>query len=127
MNYEPKGVLRIHKVDKLPLSLSTYRIFYESLPFLNNDDRFINVEWNVSSDTSFIARLKIIVEDRKNILRDITEGISSMNMNIYSIDMKAEDGMCTCILIIETRDIRQIERLKKKITKIRDVVYLERI
>ena len=50
-----------------------------------------------------------------------------MNMNIQSIDMKAEDGMGICILIIETRDNRQIERLKKKINQIRDVVYLERI
>ena len=98
-----------------------------NIPFLNNDDRFINVEWNVSANASFITRLKILVEDRKNILRDITEGISSMNMNIQSIDMKAEDGMGVCILIIETRDNRQIERLKKKINQIRDVVYLERM
>ncbi len=107
--------------------VTIHRSSCSNIPFLNNDDRFINVEWDVASNSAFITRLKIIVEDRKNILRDITEGISAMNMNIQSIDMKAEDGMGICILIIETRDNRQIERLKKKITQIRDVVYLERI
>ena len=84
-----------------------------NLPSLQNEDRFINVEWEVAAKTSFIARIRIVTEDRKNILRDITECISNLNMNIKSIDMKSEEGMGSCILIIETRDTRQLTRLKK--------------
>ena len=98
-----------------------------NIPSLSNKNRFIDVEWDVSSKTSFIVRLKIICEDRKNIIRDITEVISSFNMNIQSIDMKAEDGLGHCILILETRDTKQLSRLKKRIKKIPKVISLERL
>ena len=107
--------------------VTLHRSKCKNLPSLEIEDRFINVEWDVASNTSFIARLKIVTEDRKNILRDITESISSMNINIKSIDMKAEESMGVCILIFEARDTRQLERLKKKIGQIPNVVFLERI
>ncbi len=98
-----------------------------NIPSLSNENRFIDVEWDVSSRTSFIARLKIICEDRKNIIRDITEVISSFSMNIQSIDMKAKDGLGYCTLILETRDTKQLLRVKKKIKKISKVINLERL
>ena len=70
----------------------------------------------MSANASFITRLKILVEDRKNILRDITEGISSMNMNIQSIDMKAEDSVATCLLVIEISNRKQLEILINKMS-----------
>ena len=70
-----------------------------NIPSMSNENRFIDVEWDVSSRTSFIARLKIMCEDRKNIIRDITEVISKFSMNIQSIDMKSKDGLGYCVLI----------------------------
>ena len=98
-----------------------------NIPSLSNENRFIDVEWDVSPKTSFIVRLNIVCEDRKNIIRDITEVISSFNMNIKSIDMKAQDGLGNCTLIIETRDTKQLLRLKKKINEIPNVINLERV
>ena len=97
-----------------------------NIPSLSNENRFIDVEWDVSSKTSFIVRLKIICEDRKNIIRDITEVISSFNMNIQSIDMKAEDGLGYCILILETRDTKQLLRVKKKVKEIPMIALLKK-
>ncbi len=107
--------------------VTIHRNTCKNLPSLQNEDRFINVEWEVAAKTSFIVRMKIITEDRKNILRDITESIAAMSMNIKSIDMRSEDGMGSCILILETRDTRQLERLKKQIQKIPNVINIERI
>jgi len=98
-----------------------------NIPSLSNENRFIDVEWDVSSKTSFIVRLKIICEDRKNIIRDITEVISTFSMNIQSIDMKAKDGLGYCILILETRDTKQLLRVKKKLKEIPKVISLERL
>ena len=98
-----------------------------NIPSLSNEDRFIDVEWDVSSKTLFIVRLKIVCEDRKNIARDITEVISNFSMNIQSIDMKAKDGLGYCTLILETRDTKQLLRVKKKIKEIPNVINLERI
>ena len=98
-----------------------------NIPSLSSENRFIDVEWDVSLKTSFIARLKIICEDRKNIIRDLTEVISNFSMNIQSIDMKAKDGLGYCVLILETRDTKQLLRVKKKIKEIPNVINLERI
>jgi guanosine-3',5'-bis(diphosphate) 3'-pyrophosphohydrolase len=107
--------------------VTIHRNTCNNLPSLQEEDRFINVEWEVSAKTSFIVRMKIITEDRKNILRDITESIAAMSMNIKSIDMRSEEGMGSCILILETRDTRQLARLKKQIQKISNVIDIERI
>ena len=48
-------------------------------------------------------------------------------MNIQSIDMKAKGGLGYCTLILETRDTKQLSRVKKKVKEISNVINLERI
>ena len=47
-----------------------------------------------------MVRLSITATDRKNLLKDISEKVSLLNMYIQSIDMRAQEGLATCILII---------------------------
>lgn len=100
-----------------------------NLPTMHDteEDRFINVEWDVSADVSFIVRLKIVAADRKNLLKDITESISSLNINITSVDINAKDSLAVCILIIDARDTKQVSRLTNKLSQIKDVMFVERV
>ena len=107
--------------------VTVHRTRCQNLPFIKDNDRFINVEWDVSKGSAFVVRLRITAQDRKNLLKDITESISRLNMNIVSIDMKAQDGFGICILILETRDTRQLDRLNKKIIQVQGIVDIERI
>ncbi len=107
--------------------VSIHRTSCTNIPFMEGEDRFIFVEWNVSSSSSFIVRLKISFEDRKQLLKDITESVSALNMNIASIDMKANEGIAICIIILEVRDTKQLERLTTRIQKIPSLIYIERI
>jgi len=99
----------------------------KNLPCMEGEDRFIFVEWNVKPQSSFIVRLKILLEDRKQLLKDITECISTLNINIVSIDMKASDGIATCIIVLEVRDTRQLDRLSTRIQKISNFISTERM
>ena len=99
----------------------------KNLPFMEGEDRFIFVEWDVKSGTSFIVRIKILLEDRKQLLKDITECISALNINITSIDMKATEGIATCVIIMEVRDIHQLDRLTNRIQKIPNFISIERM
>ena len=94
---------------------------------MEGEDRFIFVEWDAKSGSSFIVRMKIVCEDRKQLLKDITESVSTLNINITSIDMKASEGIATCIMILEVRDTRQLDRLTNRIQKIQNLIYIERI
>ena len=107
--------------------VSIHRTGCSNIPFMDGEDRFIFVEWDVKSSSAFIVRLKIICEDRKELLKDITESVSTLNINITSIEMKADEGVATCKIILEVRDTRQLERLITRLKKIPNFVYLERI
>ena len=107
--------------------VSIHRTGCTNIPFMEGEDRFIFVEWDVKSGSSFIVRLKILFEDRKQLLKDITESVAALNMNITSIDMKANEGIASCVIILEVRDIHQLERLTIRIQKIPNLIQIERI
>ena len=107
--------------------VSIHRSNCGNIPILDEENRFINVEWDTKSNSAFIVRLRIEMEDRKQLAKDLTENISAMDMNIVSIEFKAHEGIATCILIIETRDTYQLDRLIKRINKIPNLINIERI
>ena len=107
--------------------VTIHRSSCKNLPFLEGEDRFIFVEWDVKSGSSFIVRIKILLEDRKQLLKDITECISALNINITSIDMKAAEGIATCVIILEVRDSHQLNRLTNRIQKIPNFISIERM
>ncbi len=107
--------------------VTVHRSSCSNLPVLENEDRLINVNWDVKADKSFIVRLKIMAEDRKNFLKDMTESISALNINITSVDIRADEGIVSCMMILEIRDTRQLERLQRKLRQIKDIVNVERM
>ena len=41
-----------------------------NVPITKEKERFIDVEWEVNRDSSFLVRLKIVFEDRKHLLKN---------------------------------------------------------
>ena len=68
-----------------------------------------------------------MLEDRKQLLKDIKECISTLNINITNIDMKATEGIATCLIILEVRDTRQLDRLSTRIQNIPNFISTERM
>ena len=97
-----------------------------SIAKTKNQDRFVTVDWNISSNRTFIVRLKMIFEDRKNLLKDLTDATSALNIYIKSIDMKAEDTVATCYLIIEISGTNQLDRLIKRLQQVQSIDHIER-
>ena len=97
--------------------VTIHRTSCKNAPIEKFKNRFIEVEWDFARDSSFLVRLKIEIEDRKHLLKDLTESTSSMNINIKSVDINASDGIATCLMIIEIYDIKELNRLKKRIFK----------
>tara|TARA_B100002051_G_C16740741_1_gene644154 strand:+ start:1976 stop:4171 length:2196 start_codon:yes stop_codon:yes gene_type:complete len=97
-----------------------------SISKTKSEDRFVNVEWNISSNRTFIVRLKMIFEDRKNLLKDLTDATSALNIYIKSIDMKAVDSLATCFLIVEIAGTNQLDKLIKKLQQVQSIDHIER-
>ena len=106
--------------------VTIHRSTCKSITHFKDQSRFVSVDWNISSDKSFIVRLKMIFEDRKNLLNDLTYATSKLNIYIKSIDMKAEDSVATCLLVIEISNRNQLETLINKMREVQNIEFIER-
>ena len=99
----------------------------KSLPLLNEEsDRLMPVEWDVARSDIFNVRLKVESFDRKGMLKEITEVISSSNINITSVDMKVKDVLSTGYFIVQVNNLKQLDRVINKVSKIPGVDGVER-
>jgi len=99
----------------------------KSLPLLNEEsDRLMPVEWDVARSDIFNVRLKVESLDRKGMLKEITEVISSSNINITSVDMKVKDVLSTGYFIVQVNNLKQLDRVINKVSKIPGVDAVER-
>jgi len=90
-------------------------------------DRTIQVNWTVEADEKFKVQLALLGEDRHNLLRDITQAISSQNTNILHVDLKAKDKLVTGKLIIEVKNLPHLTRIINSISKLKGMLSVERV
>ena len=99
----------------------------KSLPLLSHEsDRLIPVEWNVKSSDHFNVLIKVVVQDYKGALKDMSECISKQNVNIASVDIKVKESIGVAHFIVQVNNNRQLNRLMRKMTKLKYVDYVER-
>ncbi len=108
--------------------ITVHRVSCTNLPLLGDDqDRYVEVEWDVDKRRDFIVWLKIVAEDRKHFLKELTEYTSKLNTNISSIDMVVEDGILTLNMAIDVDGIRKLRRIQDRVQMIPGIIYMERI
>ncbi len=107
--------------------LTVHRTNCNSLPILNKEsDRLIPVEWDVTKKEHFNARIKVISQDSPGILKMISECISSVNVNIASVDLKVMDNFATAYFIVKVNNVKQLDRMMKKLIAIKEIDFVER-
>ena len=84
-------------------------------------DRRIDVSWDVGEKTSFLARLIVTGEDRKNLLADISKKISATGTNIQSGDFASVDGLVRVSFIIEVNNLRQLNEVMRTVRTVQNV------
>jgi len=97
-----------------------------ALQMLLEDERKMEVEWDVGKDQSFMVKLDILVEDRKNILRDITQAIGDTDTNVRGAEIKGGETTAIGNFIIEVKNINHLNKTLKKIKKVKGVIQVER-
>ncbi|MBA65925.1 MAG: (p)ppGpp synthetase [Candidatus Marinimicrobia bacterium] len=99
----------------------------KSLPLLSHEsDRLVPVHWNVKASEKFNVGLKVIGLDYKGWLKDVSECISKENINISSVDIAVKDSIAEAHLIVQVKNNRILNRLMRKITKLKNIDYVER-
>ncbi len=93
----------------------------------DNPDRWVDVEWDVDKDKQFMVRLRLLGEDRKHFLSDVSQTISNTETNIVSIRMKTEDSIVHSNIIIEVNNLQHLTRVLNRLSKVKGVISVERI
>ncbi|MEE9466358.1 MAG: bifunctional (p)ppGpp synthetase/guanosine-3',5'-bis(diphosphate) 3'-pyrophosphohydrolase [Candidatus Neomarinimicrobiota bacterium] len=108
--------------------ITVHRTTCSNLPIIDaNHDRFVEVKWDVTKRRDFVVPMKIVAEDRKHFLKDLTESTSKLNTNIASVDMVVEDGILTLNMALEVDDLRKLQRIQNRVRMIPGLIYMERI
>ena len=108
--------------------LTVHRTECHSLPLITKEEeRLVPVEWNIPKDTTFNSRLKIVGLDYKGLLKNLSECIGGLNINIVSVDIKVNGAVATAFFIVQIKNKRQLDRLIKKLSFVKSVDKVERV
>ena len=67
-------------------------------------------------------QLKIVVEDRKNMLRDITQAIADVDTNVRGAEMYAQDTTAVGKFVVEVSSLSHLNRILDKVKKVKGVI-----
>lgn len=98
-----------------------------TLQFMQNTERVIEVNWDVEPDKHFMVCLHLLGEDRKNFLRDVSEAIAHTDTNIVRIEMRAENSLVHSNIIVEVKNLHHLTQVISKIGKVNGVFSIERM
>jgi guanosine-3',5'-bis(diphosphate) 3'-pyrophosphohydrolase len=90
------------------------------------NERKVKVEWDVDKDQSFLVKLEVLVEDRKNILKDITEAIADVDTNVRGAEIKGGESVASGSFIIEVKNLSHLNKTLKRIKKVKGIIQVER-
>jgi GTP pyrophosphokinase len=93
-----------------------------------NPDRLVEVEWERSEDTSYLARLKVTNISKKGMLAAISSIFAQSDVNILDADVQTtidKKGIST--FTIEVADYSQLRNIISKIKSLKEVLKVERI
>jgi GTP pyrophosphokinase len=97
-----------------------------ALLLLADPERKIKVDWDVDKSQSFLVRLEVLVEERKNMLKDLTEAIADADTNIRSVEINADKTTASGSFLIEVKNLSHLNKTIKKIKKVKGVISVER-
>jgi len=91
-------------------------------------ERFVDVDWEPSSKSSYHAEIQIIAADRNGLLFDITNLISEMKIVVTAINARTNRNKTAVVnLIVEITDTEQLEKIIRQFKKLPEIVEVFRV
>lgn len=108
--------------------VSIHRKDCPNVTFLDNPDRFIDVEWDNSKKASYQAEIQVKSTDRTGILTEITQRLTELDLEIIALNARTSKEKLVLInMTIEIKNLEQLSDLMKKVRKIKGVIDVYRV
>lgn len=88
--------------------------------------RSIEVSWDVSGDESYLVRIEVVSQFRKDFIRNIGDSLANVNSNLLDIDMSTHNSIIKAYLILEVKNVSHISNIIKSFMSIKGVLSVKR-
>ena len=90
-------------------------------------DRWVNVEWEDSIREEFKAVLRVLANDRMQLLADVTSQLSGMHVMIYGLQARQrEDGDGEILVTVGVNGLPHLQDVIARLKRINGVITVER-
>lgn len=91
-------------------------------------ERLIEVNWKALPGQTFRVVLKVVCQDRKGILAEVSTAISSMDINIAHAEVDTTpDLRALCVFHVDVRNLEELNRVMAAIRGLTSVLDVERV
>lgn len=109
--------------------VSVHRIDCPNVKHLmqTQNERFINVSWDISHDDVYPVDFEIVAIDRPSLLKDVLDVLAEMNKSASRISADVPNHQSARIYFrVSVKDHKEIEHIKENISRIPDVIQIYR-
>ena len=93
-----------------------------------DQERIINVEWDMSNAASRVARIRIVCVDRPGMLAHMTEAITKEGANIAGAQIHInDDKTATNSFDVEIKDLSQLRHVIKALERVKGIISVDRV
>ncbi len=90
-------------------------------------DRIVDAKWSIDKDEKRVITLRIYGIDRKGLLMEMSNAITSVGLNIVRVNIKTtEDGRFRCYFDIEIMNNEQLQKVINKLNEIEGITSIEK-
>ncbi|MBU0574957.1 MAG: bifunctional (p)ppGpp synthetase/guanosine-3',5'-bis(diphosphate) 3'-pyrophosphohydrolase [Proteobacteria bacterium] len=91
-------------------------------------DRLVDVQWEIREKREYPVQMRIIGNDKKGLLADISSAITSVDVNITHAEINiSQDGEAICDFSVNVNDLHQFNKVITAVKKVREVISVERL
>lgn len=96
--------------------------------FLNDRERLIEVVWAETQGGTYPVDVQIQALDRAGLLADVANVVAETRTNMLSAFARGtKDKMATIDLVLEIKNLEQLQYICQKLSRIKDVMSVERV
>ncbi len=91
-----------------------------------DEERRIEVTWDVPDEAVFPVQLSVLGIDRKNLLADISKSIGELDCNIQAGSFEGSNEYARCTFMVEVRNLHHLSEIIGAIRRIPNVTRVDR-
>ncbi|MDI6741612.1 MAG: bifunctional (p)ppGpp synthetase/guanosine-3',5'-bis(diphosphate) 3'-pyrophosphohydrolase [Smithella sp.] len=96
-------------------------------PYIKRMDaeRIVNVQWSAGEDHTYPVHIKVVCEDVKGVLTEVSSVISSFDINISYAQVGTISLVATCNFVIDISNLQQLSQIMSAIKQLKFVKSVE--